>query len=92
MADSSIKMERQDKFLQRGDQLKLERLARKGILKIASYIPERPLRRFKRSLGRSPGLNWLPMRICFGPLQRSSRPSKKELPNIHVYPEGPVPI
>ena len=69
--------------------MKLERLARKGILKIASYIPGKAIEEVQKEFGEKSWIKLASNENLFGPSPKAVTAIRKELPNIHLYPEGP---
>jgi histidinol-phosphate aminotransferase len=75
-----------------GEKLKIERLARKGILKITSYIPGKSIEEVRKEFG---GKRWIKLASnenLLGPSPKAVEAIRKELPNIYLYPEGPCTI
>jgi histidinol-phosphate aminotransferase len=74
------------------EKLKIERLARKGILKITSYIPGKSIEEVRKEFG---GKRWIKLASnenLLGPSPKAVEAIRKELPNIYLYPEGPCTI
>ena len=69
--------------------MKLERLARKGILKIASYIPGKAIEEVQKEFGEKSWIKLASNENLFGPSPKVVTAIQNELPNIHLYPEGP---
>jgi histidinol-phosphate aminotransferase len=72
--------------------LKIERLARKGILKIVPYIPGRSIEEVQKELGTKRWIKLASNENLLGPSPKAVRAIQKELPNIYLYPEGPCPV
>ncbi|NWF92644.1 MAG: histidinol-phosphate transaminase [Syntrophaceae bacterium] len=72
--------------------MKIERLARKGILKIASYVPGKSIEEVERELGKKRWVKLASNENLLGPSPKALEAIRKELPNIHLYPEGPCTI
>jgi histidinol-phosphate aminotransferase len=72
--------------------MNVEKLARKGILKIASYIPGRSIEEVQREYGAKRWVKLASNENLFGPSPKALEAIRKELPNIHFYPEGPTPL
>lgn len=72
--------------------MKIRNLARKGILKIESYIPGKSIEEVKKEFGNK---NWIKLASnenLLGPSPKALEAIQKELPNIHLYPEGPCTL
>ncbi len=72
--------------------MKAERLARKGILKITSYIPGKSIEEVQKEFG---GKKWIKLASnenLLGPSPKAVAAILKELPNIYLYPEGPCTV
>lgn len=76
----------------RGKKLKAKKLARKGILKIASYIPGKSIEEVQREFGAKRWVKLASNENLFGPSPKAVAAIRKELPNIYLYPEGPCTI
>jgi histidinol-phosphate aminotransferase len=72
--------------------LKAERLARKGILEIISYVPGRSIEEVERELGKKKWVKLASNENLLGPSPKALEAIRKELPSIHLYPEGPCTI
>ncbi|OGP73169.1 MAG: histidinol-phosphate transaminase [Deltaproteobacteria bacterium RBG_16_49_23] len=72
--------------------LKTDRLARKGILKIASYIPGRSIEEVQKEYGAKRWVKLASNENLLGPSPKALEAIRRELPNIHFYPEGPSPV
>jgi histidinol-phosphate aminotransferase len=71
--------------------MNVEKLARKGILKIASYVPGRSIEEVQKEYGAKRWVKLASNENLLGPSPRALEAIRKELPNIHFYPEGPSP-
>ncbi len=72
--------------------MKIERLARKGILKIASYIPGKSIEEVQKELGAKRWIKLASNENLLGPSPNAVAAIRKELPNIYLYPEGPSTV
>jgi len=72
--------------------LRVEKLTRKGIMKIASYIPGKSIEEVQREYGAKRWVKLASNENLLGPSPRALEAIRKELPNIHFYPEGPTPL
>ena len=72
--------------------MKTERLTRKGIMKIASYIPGKAIEEVQREYGAKRWVKLASNENLLGPSPKALEAIRKELPNIHFYPEGPTPL
>ena len=69
--------------------LKAERLTRKGILKIESYVPGRSIEEVQKEFGAKRWIKLASNENLLGPSPHAVAAIRKELPNIYLYPEGP---
>jgi len=72
--------------------MKIEKLARKRILKIVSYIPGKSIEEVEKEFGAK---NWIKLASnenLLGPSPKAVEAIREELPNIYLYPEGPCPL
>jgi histidinol-phosphate aminotransferase len=76
----------------KGGKLKIERLARKGILKITSYIPGKSIEEVQKEFGAKKWIKLASNENLLGPSPKAVEAIRKELPNIYLYPEGPCTI
>jgi histidinol-phosphate aminotransferase len=81
-----------DKFLERGEKLRAERLARKGILKITSYIPGKSIEEVQKEFGAKKWIKLASNENLLGPSPKAVAAIRKELCNIYLYPEGPCTV
>jgi histidinol-phosphate aminotransferase len=72
--------------------LKIERLVRKGILKIESYIPGKSIEEVQKEFGTKRWIKLASNENLLGPSPKAVAAIRKELPNIYLYPEGPCTI
>src|SRR4030065_1037534 len=72
--------------------MKIERLARKGILKIASYVPGRSIEEVQKEFGAKRWIKLASNENLLGPSPKAAAAIRKELPNIYLYPEGPCTV
>ena len=71
--------------------MNIERLARKGILDLIPYIPGKSIEEVERELGRKKWVKLASNENVLGPSPRALAAIRKELCNLHMYPEGPCP-
>jgi histidinol-phosphate aminotransferase len=72
--------------------VKIEKLARKGILEITSYIPGKSIEEVQKEFG---GKKWIKLASnenLLGPSPKAVAAIRKELRNIYLYPEGPCTV
>ena len=72
--------------------MRVERLARKGILKIASYIPGKSIEEVKKEYGKKRWIKLASNENLLGPSPKALEAIRKEISKIHFYPEGPSPL
>ena len=72
--------------------MKIDRLTRKGIMEIASYIPGKSIEEVQREYGAKRWVKLASNENLLGPSPKALEAVRKELPNIHFYPEGPTPL
>lgn len=72
--------------------MKIERMARKNILKIASYIPGKSIEEVQKEYGAKRWVKLASNENVIGPSPKATEAIRKELPTIHLYPEGPCSI
>jgi histidinol-phosphate aminotransferase len=72
--------------------LKAENLARKGILKIESYIPGKSIEEVQKEFGTKRWVKLASNENLLGPSPKAIAAIRRELPNIYLYPEGPCTI
>jgi hypothetical protein len=72
--------------------LNAENLARKGILKITSYVPGKSIEEVQKEFGAKRWVKLASNENLFGPSPKAIAAIRKELPNIYLYPEGPCTI
>ncbi len=73
----------------KGEKLRAERLARKGILEITSYIPGKAIEEAQQEFGVKKWIKLASNENLLGPSPRAVAAIRKELQNIYLYPEGP---
>ncbi len=71
--------------------MKIEKLARQGILKIVSYIPGKSIEEVERELGKKRWVKLASNENVLGPSPKALTAIRRELSNLHIYPEGPCP-
>jgi histidinol-phosphate aminotransferase len=72
--------------------MKAENLARKGILKITSYVPGKSIEEVQKEFGARRWIKLASNENLLGPSPKAIAAIRKELPNIYLYPEGPCTI
>jgi histidinol-phosphate aminotransferase len=72
--------------------LKIEKLARKGIMKITPYVPGRSIEEVQKELGAKRWIKLASNENLLGPSPMAIRAIQKELSNIYLYPEGPCTV
>jgi histidinol-phosphate aminotransferase len=72
--------------------LKGKNLARKGILKIKSYVPGKSIEEVQKEIGTKKWIKLASNENPLGPSAKAIAAIRKELPNIYLYPEGPCPV
>ncbi len=69
-----------------------EKLTRKGILTIASYIPGKAIEEVQKEFGAKKWIKLASNENLLGPSPKAVAAIRKELPNIYLYPEGPCTL
>jgi histidinol-phosphate aminotransferase len=72
--------------------LKIEKLARKNILKIASYVPGKSIEEVQKEYGAKRWIKLASNENVLGSSPIAIKAVLKELSKIHLYPEGPCSI
>lgn len=72
--------------------MRIEKLARKGILSITSYIPGKPIEEVKKEFNVKRWVKLASNENLLGPSPKVLDAIKKELSNIYLYPESPCTI
>lgn len=72
--------------------MKIERLARKGILRLTSYVPGKGAEEAQREFGIKHWIKLASNENLLGPSPKAVAAIRKELPNIYLYPEGPCTV
>jgi len=70
----------------------IERLARKGILKISSYVPGKSIEEVQKEFGSKRWVKLASNENLLGPSPKAIEAIRTELPNIYLYPEGPCTV
>ncbi len=70
----------------------MKNLARKGILKITSYVPGKSIEEVQKEFGPKKWVKLASNENLLGPSPKAIAAIRKELPNIYLYPEGPCTI
>jgi histidinol-phosphate aminotransferase len=82
----------QNRRKRREEELKRKNLARRGILKIKSYVPGKSIEEVQKDLGAKKWVKLASNENLLGPSAKAIVAIRKELPNIYLYPEGPCPV
>jgi histidinol-phosphate aminotransferase len=69
--------------------LKIERLARKGILRLTSYVPGKSIEEVQKEFGAKRWVKLASNENLLGPSPKAVAAIRRELSSIHFYPEGP---
>jgi len=69
--------------------MRIERLARKGILDLITYVPGRSIEEVEKEYGKKRWVKLASNENLFGPSPKAVAAIRKEVLNIHFYPEGP---
>jgi histidinol-phosphate aminotransferase len=72
--------------------LKIEKLARKGIMKIVPYVPGRSIEEVQKELGTKRWIKLASNENLLGPSPMAIRAIQKELSDIYLYPESPCTV
>ena len=72
--------------------MKIEKLARKGILEITSYIPGKSIEEVQKEFGSKKWIKLASNENLLGPSPKAVAAIRKELRNIYLYPEGPCTV
>jgi histidinol-phosphate aminotransferase len=72
--------------------LKIEKLARKGILEMKAYVPGRPIEEVEKQFKVKRWIKLASNENLAGPSPRALAAIRNELPSIHYYPEGPCTV
>ena len=72
--------------------MKIEKLARKGILDIISYIPGKSIEEVQNEFGTKRWTKLASNENLLGPSPKALIAIRKELPKINLYPEGPCTV
>lgn len=72
--------------------MKIEKLARKGILDLKAYAPGRPIEEVEKEFGAKKWVKLASNENLLGPSPRALAAIRKELPNIYLYPEAPCTV
>jgi histidinol-phosphate aminotransferase len=81
----------QERRKRRKEELDGKNLARKGILKIKSYVPGKSIEEVQKEFGIKKWIKLASNENLLGPSPKAVAAIQKELPNIYLYPEGPCP-
>ena len=72
--------------------MKAKNLARKGILKIASYVPGKSIEEVQKEFGAKKWTKLASNENLLGPSPKALTAIRKELTKIYLYPEGPCTV
>jgi histidinol-phosphate aminotransferase len=72
--------------------LRVKKLARKGILKIESYVPGKSIEEVQEEFGAKKWIKLASNENLLGPSPKAIAAIQEELPNIYLYPEGPCTV
>jgi len=72
--------------------LKVERLARKGILRITPYIAGKSIEEVEKEFGAKKWVKLASNENLLGPSPKAVEAIRQELPTISLYPEGPCTV
>ena len=71
--------------------MRVDKLARKGILELAPYIPGKSIEEVERELGKKRWVKLASNENVLGPSPKAVAAIRREISNLHMYPEGPCP-
>ena len=71
--------------------MKINKLARKGVLDLAPYIPGKSIEEVERELGKKRWVKLASNENVLGPSPKALAAIRKELFNLHMYPESSCP-
>ena len=72
--------------------MKIERLARKGVLRITPYIAGKSIEEVEREFGAKKWIKLASNENLLGPSPKAVEAMSQELPTIYLYPEGPCTV
>src|SRR3972149_11083621 len=72
--------------------MKMERLTRKGILEIESYIPGKSIEEVQKEFGAKKWTKLASNENLLGPSPKALAAIRRELSKIYLYPEGPCTV
>jgi histidinol-phosphate aminotransferase len=72
--------------------LKIERLARRGILRITPYIAGKSIEEVEKEFGAKKWIKLASNENLLGPSPKAVEAMHQELPTIYLYPEGPCTV
>src|SRR5512139_417076 len=72
--------------------MNIEKLARKGILKITSYVPGKSIEEVQKEFGLKRWIKLASNENLLGASPQAIAAIRKELPNIYLYPDGPCTV
>jgi histidinol-phosphate aminotransferase len=72
--------------------VKIEKLARKGILDLEAYIPGKSIEEVEKEYGAKKWIKLASNENLLGPSPKALAAIRKEMSNLLFYPEGPSPI
>ncbi len=72
--------------------MRIERLARKGIPKMKAYVPGKPIEEVEKQFKVRRWIKLASNENLAGPSPKALAAIRKELPNVHYYPEAPCTV
>jgi histidinol-phosphate aminotransferase len=72
--------------------LKIEKLARKGILRMIPYIAGKSIEEVEKEFGAKKWIKLASNENLLGPSPKAVEAMRQELPNIYLYPDGPCSV
>jgi histidinol-phosphate aminotransferase len=73
-------------------ELRIEKLARNGILDLVSYVPGRSIEEVQKEFGKKKWIKLASNENLLGPSPKALLAVRKELSTLHLYPEGPCTV
>jgi histidinol-phosphate aminotransferase len=72
--------------------MKIEKLARKGILNLTTYVPGRSIEEVEKEYGKKKWVKLASNENLLGPSPKAVSAMQKELRNVYLYPESPCTV
>jgi histidinol-phosphate aminotransferase len=72
--------------------MKIEKLARKGILDMTTYVPGRSIEEVEKEYGKKRWVKLASNENLLGPSPKAIRAMEKELRSVYLYPESPCTV